>query len=242
VSVKTTPVTLVLENLKGKSHLFNFHDTPGHTNFSDEVTAALTLADGALLCVDAAEGVMLGTEHSLRQALLQGLDVTLCITKVDRLIVELKIPPADAYFKLRHVIEECNAQVAAVTGDAGYFDPLRGNVAFACGLYQFSFSLESFAQMYCELSIAEFDSRDFAARLWGNVWFDKATRRFRKAVPEDGGERTFVAVRALLPPACLPQLPPRSLKAGLARSGGARRAQCEGGRGRGSLCTKQGWH
>jgi 116 kDa U5 small nuclear ribonucleoprotein component len=196
ISIKTTPVSLVLENLKGKSYLMNLLDTPGHTNFADEVTAALQLADGCLLCVDSVEGIMLGTEQVLRQAALQGSALTLCITKVDRLITELKMPPADAYFKLRHIIQECNQHVAAVTGAEGVrtFDPCKGNVAFSCGLYNFSFTLESFASMYCELSEAIFDPRDFAARLWGDVYFHKDARVFRKKAAEDGGERTFVSV------------------------------------------------
>jgi small GTP-binding protein len=197
ISIKTTPISLVLENIKGKSYLLNLLDTPGHTNFADEVTAALQMADGALLCVDACEGIMLGTEQALRQAALQGSALTLCITKVDRLITELKIPPADAYFKLRHIIQECNQHVAAVTGAAGAraFDPLKGNVAFSCGLYNFSFTLDSFAHMYCNLSAAVFDPREFAARLWGDVYFHKASRAFKKQAPEDGGERTFVQAR-----------------------------------------------
>lgn len=202
ISIKTTPISLVLENLKGKSYLLNLLDTPGHTNFADEVTAAVQLADGVLLCVDAVEGLMLGTEQVLRQAALQGVALTLCITKIDRLVTELKIPPVDAYFKLRHIIQECNAHVAAVAAaDAPpAFDPLRGNVAFSCGLYNFSFTLDSFAAMYCDLSDAVFDPREFAARLWGDVYYHPEKRVFRKQEPDAGGARSFVSVR---PRCCL---------------------------------------
>lgn len=58
ISIKAVPMTLVLEDSNSKSFLCNIMDTPGHVNFSDEMTAALRLADGAVLIVDAAEGVM----------------------------------------------------------------------------------------------------------------------------------------------------------------------------------------
>ena len=57
VSIKATPVSLVLPDSKSKSFLVNVYDTPGHVNFSDEVTAAYRLCDGVVLMVDASEGV-----------------------------------------------------------------------------------------------------------------------------------------------------------------------------------------
>ena len=57
VSIKATPVSLVLPDSKSKSFLMNVYDTPGHVNFSDEVTAAYRLCDGVVLMVDASEGV-----------------------------------------------------------------------------------------------------------------------------------------------------------------------------------------
>lgn len=76
------PMSLVLESGSGKSFLINIIDCPGHVNFNDEVTAAMRLADGVLLAVDACDGVMLATERAIKQAVQEDLPISLIITKV----------------------------------------------------------------------------------------------------------------------------------------------------------------
>ena len=71
------------------------------------------------------------------------------ITKIDRLVVELKLPPPDAFFKLRHVIDEVNSFVRTCPSHGDFvFAPERGNVVFASPTYGFSFTLQSFAIKY----------------------------------------------------------------------------------------------
>lgn len=82
VSIKATPVTLVLQDVKQKSYLMNIFDTPGHVNFSDEATAAIRLCDGVVVFVDAAEGVSLNTERLLKHAVQEKMAITLCVNKV----------------------------------------------------------------------------------------------------------------------------------------------------------------
>ena len=50
--------------------------------------------------------VMLNTERLIKHAVQERLAVTVCINKIDRLILELKLPPTDAYYKLRHIVDE----------------------------------------------------------------------------------------------------------------------------------------
>jgi len=66
VSLKSIPVSLVLPASNDKSYLVNLYDTPGHINFSDEVCCALRACDGALIVVDAVEGVMMNTERFIK--------------------------------------------------------------------------------------------------------------------------------------------------------------------------------
>ena len=54
----------------------------GHINFNDEVSAAMRLADGVLLVVDAAEGVMMVTDKVIKQAVAEGLPICLLLSKV----------------------------------------------------------------------------------------------------------------------------------------------------------------
>jgi U5 small nuclear ribonucleoprotein component len=82
ISIKMTPMTLVMEASSGKSRLFTMLDCPGHVNFNDEVTAAMRLADGVMLVVDAVEGVMVVTERAIKQAVQENLPICLMISKV----------------------------------------------------------------------------------------------------------------------------------------------------------------
>lgn len=73
------------------------------------------MTDGIVLFVDAAEGVMLNTERLLKHAVQEKMAVTVCINKIDRLILELKLPPQDAYFKLKHIVEEINSHLRYIS-------------------------------------------------------------------------------------------------------------------------------
>lgn len=55
--------------------------------------------------------VMLNTERLIKHAVQERLAVTVCINKIDRLILELKLPPTDAYYKLRHIVDEVNGLI-----------------------------------------------------------------------------------------------------------------------------------
>ncbi|KAJ4731396.1 elongation factor family protein [Rhynchospora pubera] len=195
VSIKAVPMSLVLEDSAGKSYLCNIMDTPGHVNFSDEMTAALRLADGVVLVVDAAEGVMVNTERAIRHAIQERLPIVVVINKVDRLITELKLPPNDAYFKLRHTLEVINDLITSFSTSVGgpqLVDPALGNVCFASGSAGWSFTLQSFAKLYVSLHGIPFDSDKFATRLWGDLYFHPDSRTFRKKPPKEGANRSFV--------------------------------------------------
>jgi U5 small nuclear ribonucleoprotein component len=57
---------------------------------------------------------MSNTEAIIKHALLEGLPMVLVINKMDRLILELRLPPSEAFFKIKHTIEEVNSVIAWV--------------------------------------------------------------------------------------------------------------------------------
>lgn len=194
VSIKAAPMSMVLPNSRGKSHLFNMLDTPGHVNFVDEVASALRLVDGIVLVVDVVEGVQINTEQIIKYAVLEDIPMTLVVNKMDRLILELKLPPNDAYFKLKHVIEEVNTVIENTVpsqGERRRLSPERGNVAFACSSMGWVFTLKSFAKMYAD-TYTKLDAADFSARLWGDIFFNPQSRKFTRKGMEPKAARTFV--------------------------------------------------
>ncbi|XP_062868569.1 elongation factor-like GTPase 1 [Trichomycterus rosablanca] len=90
-------------------YLINLIDSPGHVDFSSEVSTAVRLCDGAIVVVDAVEGVCPQTQAVLRQAWLENIRPVLVLNKIDRLIVELKLSPQEAYTHLQKILEQVNA-------------------------------------------------------------------------------------------------------------------------------------
>ncbi|MEM4532254.1 MAG: elongation factor EF-2 [Desulfurococcaceae archaeon] len=133
ITVKAANISLYHE-YKGKPYVINLIDTPGHVDFSAKTTRAMRVIDGAILVVDAVEGVMTQTEMYLRAALEEYVRPVLFINKVDRLIKELKLTPTEIQQRFIQIIREIN-QLISMYADkefktAWQLDPGKGNVAF----------------------------------------------------------------------------------------------------------------
>ncbi|KAG0698450.1 Calreticulin family-domain-containing protein [Suillus ampliporus] len=192
ISIKSSPMSLVLSTTSGKSHLVHLIDTPGHVNFIDEVASAIRLVDGILLVVDVVEGMMVNTEAIIRHALQEGIKITLVVNKIDRLILELRIKPADAYYKIKHTIEEINTFISGIDPDPELrLSPENGNVVFASTDMSWCFTLRSFAKMYAD-TFGSLDVTAFADRLWGDIYFNGETRKFTRKATDPEQSRTFV--------------------------------------------------
>jgi len=111
ITMKTSSITLHHQKNE-KEHVINLIDSPGHIDFSSEVSTAVRLSDGCLVVVDVVEGVCPQTKAVLRQAWIERLKPVLVLNKIDRLIGEKKLSPLETYQRLNQVLEQVNASIA----------------------------------------------------------------------------------------------------------------------------------
>jgi elongation factor 2 len=108
-------IALLSYEYLGKEYLFQINDTPGHISFTGEVSRALRGSDGAILLVDALEGIMTQTETNIRLAVGTELcKPILYINKADRLISELRIQEKEFYLRVDKIIAGVNRIITEV--------------------------------------------------------------------------------------------------------------------------------
>ena len=166
--------------LLGTEFLINLIDSPGHVDFSSEVTAALRVTDGALVVVDCVEGVCVQTETVLRQALGERIKPVVVINKVDRALLELQVSKEDLFQSFSRTIESVNVIISTYNdealGDVQVY-PEKGTVAFGSGLHGWGFTLRQFAARYSKKFGVDKDK--MMVKLWGDNFFNpdrKSTR------------------------------------------------------------------
>lgn len=186
-----------------KEHLINLIDSPGHIDFSSEVSTASRLCDGAVVLVDVVEGVCSQTVTVLRQCWIDKLKPILVLNKIDRLIVELRLTPAEAYLHLTKVIEQVNSVIGSFYSgermqddynwrenqEKGkeqeeflerddtdlYFDPAQNNVIFASAVDGWGFNISQFSRFYeTKLGIKR---ENLQKVLWGDFYLDPKTKK-----------------------------------------------------------------
>ncbi|KAI5678531.1 hypothetical protein M9H77_09481 [Catharanthus roseus] len=195
--------------LQYKEYSINLIDSPGHMDFCSEVSTAARLSDGALILVDAVEGVHIQTHAVLRQAWIEKLTPCLVLNKIDRLICELRLSPMEAYNRLQRIVHEVNGIVSAYksekylsdvdsllsapTGDlddANFefieddeedtFQPQKGNVVFGCALDGWGFSIPIFSELYATKIGAS--SVNLQKALWGPYYLNKEKKIQKKGI------------------------------------------------------------
>lgn len=197
--------------------LINLVDSPGHVDFSFDVSTAVRLCDGALVLIDAVEGVCAQTHAVIRQAWKEGIRPCLVINKMDRLIFELQFSPSEAYQRLNRILEQANAILSslirmdvleryeadeqatideeAISNETEQlemkmlFSPSNGNVIFASAVDGWAFSVGSFAGIYAKK--LELPVRAARQALWGEYYYNAKTKKVVTKPPTSNSQTMF---------------------------------------------------
>lgn len=177
------------------------------------------LCDGCLVVVDAIEGVCTQTLTVLQQAFQEGVKPILIINKIDRLILNLKQTPMDAYMHIRNIIEKVNAYISSlytaevisntattvmilmysdsqsyVIDDEKekqlFVSPITGTVLFASAFHGWCFSLRQFADIYGP--ILGINKNKLIQYMWGDYVYKEKTKTVATWTPSSPLQPIFV--------------------------------------------------
>jgi len=204
ITIKSTAVSMyyelaqkdldwITQEKDGNAFLINLIDSPGHVDFSSEVTAALRVTDGALVVVDCVSGVCVQTETVLRQAIAERIRPVLMMNKMDRALLELQLEMEELYQTFNRIVENVNVIVATYADDDGPMGniqvrPENGTVGFGSGLHGWGFTLKEFAEMYAAKMGSE--PKKLLKNLWGNRFYFGKEKKW-KSEEGVGGVRGF---------------------------------------------------
>ncbi|HRZ85425.1 MAG TPA: elongation factor EF-2 [Candidatus Paceibacterota bacterium] len=144
MTVDAANVSMV-HDFQGEEYLINLIDTPGHVDFSGNVTRAMRAIDGTIVLVCASEGIMPQTETVLKQALRERVRPLLFINKVDRLIKELKCTPEQMQERFIKIYKDFNKLIERIAEpeykEKWQVDINDGGVAFGSARDNWALSL-----------------------------------------------------------------------------------------------------
>lgn len=196
MSIKLSPISLLLPDTKEKSWILNVIDTPGHVNFFNESIAAMGASEGIVLVLDVVEGLTNFDRKIITHAIRNNLSIVLVLNKIDKLIMELKLPQLDAYYKLNYIIDETNEFIEKNEYISNYtkgkvLSPTLNNVIFASSYYEFIFTVQSFSDMFLKSKNNDINVDEFSQRLWGDYFYDTSKKSITSS-SESKYSHTFV--------------------------------------------------
>ncbi|KAH8408374.1 hypothetical protein KR215_004527 [Drosophila sulfurigaster] len=214
ITMKSSSISLYYQDNKNADYLINLIDSPGHVDFSSEVSTAVRLCDGAIVVVDVVEGVGPQTRACLKQIYEEQLKPVLLLNKLDRLILEKQLTPLDAYFHLTQVLEQVNAVLGSifasdvlakedinakdnyesaleqVDDSELYFSPAAGNVVFCSAYDGWAFAVGDFAATYAER--LEMKREELEQVLWGDYYYNSKKKAAMPGAQEKAKKPMFV--------------------------------------------------
>jgi len=144
ITIDSASVSMV-HDFKEDTYLINLIDTPGHVDFSGDVTRAMRAVDGAIVLACAVEGIMPQTETVLRQALKERVKPVLFINKVDRCIKELQLTPEQMQERFVKIIAGVNKLIRNIAeeefAEKWQVNVNDGSVAFGSAYHNWALSV-----------------------------------------------------------------------------------------------------
>ncbi len=148
ITIFTSVVLLAFEDKRKEenpTYIFQINDTPGHLSFTGEVSRALRTSDGAIILVDALEGMMTQTETNIRLSVgNEKCKPVIFINKVDRLISELRLQPAEVYQRVDEIINDVNNLIRELQpeGQKWTVSFMNSQVALGSAKHGWGFTME----------------------------------------------------------------------------------------------------
>eukprot|EP01012_Entosiphon_sulcatum_P045371 TRINITY_DN6052_c0_g1_i1.p1 TRINITY_DN6052_c0_g1~~TRINITY_DN6052_c0_g1_i1.p1 ORF type:complete len:1003 (-),score=145.79 TRINITY_DN6052_c0_g1_i1:38-3046(-) len=212
ITMKASSIGL-RHQVDGQPYFMNLVDSPGHIDFSSEVSAAVRVCDGGLVLIDAVDGVSIQTHIVLQQAYQEKMHVCLVLNKIDRLITELDYTPQEAYLRLSQLLQSANvimasllnaSHIAKMGGETqpeeeladNWFDPAKGNVIFASALHGWAFTTFDWAKIISKK--LGWSEKALRQALWGQFYIDPKEKRISKTPVK--AEQPCMFVQCILQP------------------------------------------
>lgn len=172
ITIESTVVSFYHEE-----KVITFVDSPGHVDFSSQISSVIPLCDGCLVLVDIVEGMCIQTKTVLFQIWKEKLKPLLVINKIDRLVNELNLTTEEAFSKFESLIIEINTFYATLEVEDGFnednfFSPEKGNVIFCSGKDGWAFTIDT-ASLEIEKRL-DCKIRPF---IWGDYYFCQTSKK-----------------------------------------------------------------
>ncbi|KAH0485275.1 MAG: uncharacterized protein KVP18_001339 [Porospora cf. gigantea A] len=178
-------------------HLISIVDSPGHVDFSSEVSAAARLTDGAFLLVDAIEGICPQTRQVAKQAWVERCRLALIINKVDRLFFELELDAEQAAQRIQLLIRDVNVMLALLVlfdedNEAPSVSLEDGSVILASATQGWAFDSARFVDFALTRMKLPLSARERILPCLDGAWtFNRESKRIEKLKNDSSRQTLF---------------------------------------------------
>uniref|UniRef100_A0AAQ5XCF7 Elongation factor-like 1 n=1 Tax=Amphiprion ocellaris TaxID=80972 RepID=A0AAQ5XCF7_AMPOC len=181
ITMKSSAISLHYRN-GDQEYLLNLIDSPGHVDFSSEVSTAVRLCDGAIVVVDAVEGVC---------PQVNAITGTLFTSKVlEERAEKEKEEEKESETLSGDQVFDWSAGLEEVDDSHLYFSPEQGNVVFASAIDGWGFSIQQFAHIYSQRMGIK--AEVLLKTLWGDFYLNAKAKKIMKGAQAKGKKPLFV--------------------------------------------------